>query len=81
MNYKEQDAIVYAIEQHTEINYIPDCEVFFDDNNLNIEDYKKYTFILFEFTSDYVELIESLESNNIKYTKETDEWGLDYILI
>jgi hypothetical protein len=34
-----------------------------------------------ENTSDMVELIELLASNNIKYTKETDEWGLDYILI
>lgn len=78
MNYEELN---YLLAQHTEINYVDDCEVFFDDNNLNMEDYKDYKFILFEYTSDMVELIESLESNNIKYTKETDEWGLDYILI
>ena len=78
MNYEELN---YLLAQHTEINYVDDCKVFFDDNYLNMEDYKDYKFILFEYTSDMVELIESLESNNIKYTKETDEWGLDYILI
>ena len=37
MNYEELN---YLLAQHTEINYVDDCEVFFDDNNLNMEDYK-----------------------------------------
>lgn len=78
MNY---DKLSYLLDQHTEIHYVSDCDVFFNDNNLNIQNYENYKFILFEYTSDMVELINSLKSNKIQYTKETDEWGLDYILI
>ena len=62
--------LVYSFQKHKIFQHLIDIHL--------AQDYK---FILFEYTSDMVELIESLTSNNIKYTKETDEWGLDYILI
>ena len=66
----------------SEIHYKIDCSQFFLDNNLNISDYSKYKFILFEYTIDYLpDTIKSLENNNIKYKIKTDDWNLKYILI
>ena len=65
-----------------EIHYINDCENFFEDNELNINDYKKYKFIIFSETVDYFQnTIDTLINNNIKHTIEVDEWNLEYILI
>ncbi len=50
-----------------EIHYINDCECFFEDNELNINDYQQYEFIIFSETTDYfTNTINTLINNNIK---------------
>ena len=78
MTYNKLQSI---LPPHSEIHYKSDCSQFFLDNNLNINDYSKYKFILFEYTTDWPITIASLDSNNIKYKIKTDDWNLDYILI
>ena len=79
MTYSKLNSILPA---DSEIHYKSDCSQFFIDNNLNISDFSKYKFILFEYTIDnFSETINSLDSNNIKYKIKTDDWNLDYILI
>ena len=74
--------LLSKLPTESELHYISDSTQFFLDNNLNINDYSQYTFILFEYTIDNMtETINSLESNNIDYKIETDDWNLDYILI
>ena len=74
--------LLSKLPTESELHYISDSTQFFLDNNLNINDYSKYKFILFEYTIDNMtETINSLESNNIQYKIETDDWNLDYILI
>ncbi len=78
MNYFKLSSI---LPTDSEIHYKSDCSQFFLDNNLNIKDYSQYKFILFEYTTDWPTTIASLDSNNIKYKIETDNWNLKYILI
>ncbi len=79
MTYNKLNSI---LKNNSEIHYKSDCSQFFLDNNLNINDYSKYKFILFEYTTtDFNQTINSLNQNNIKYTIKTDDWNLDYILI
>jgi len=79
MTYNKLNSILPA---NSEIHYKTDCSQFFLDNNLNINDYSKYKFILFEYTTDYLPAtIASLDSNNINYKIKTDDWNLKYILI
>ena len=78
MTYNKLQSI---LPPHSEIHYKSDCSQFFLDNNLNINDYSKYKFILFEYTTDFNQTINLLKSNNIKYKIKTDDWNLDYILI
>ena len=74
--------LLSKLPTESELHYISDSTQFFLDNNLNINDYSQYKFILFEYTIDNMtETINSLESNNIQYKIETDDWNLDYILI
>ena len=74
--------LLSKLPPQSELHYISDSTQFFLDNNLNISDYSQYKFILFEYTIDNMtETINSLESNNIDYKIETDDWNLDYILI
>ena len=74
--------LLSKLPNQSELHYISDSTQFFLDNNLNINDYSQYKFILFEYTIDNMtETINSLESNNIQYKIETDDWNLDYILI
>ena len=74
--------LLSKLPTESELHYISDSTQFFLDNNLNINDYSQYKFILFEYTIDNMtETINSLESNNIDYKIETDDWNLDYILI
>ena len=74
--------LLSKLHTESELHYISDSTQFFLDNNLNINDYSQYKFILFEYTIDNMtETINSLESNNIDYKIETDDWNLDYILI
>ena len=71
-----------SLVPNTELHYISDSDEFFSDNNLNMENYKKYKYILFEYTIDNMsETINSLDYNNINYKIETDDFDLDYILI
>ena len=79
MTYNKLNSI---LPTDSEIHYKSDCSQFFLDNNLNINDYSKYKFILFEYTIAYLpDTIKSLENNNIKYKIKTDDWNLKYILI
>ena len=79
MTYNKLQSI---LPTHSEIHYTSDCSQFFSDNNLNIENYNKYKFILIEYTiSDFYKTINSLNQNNIKYKIKTDDWNLNYILI
>ena len=71
-----------SLVPNTELHYISESDEFFSDNNLNMENYKKYKYILFEYTIDNMsETINSLDYNNINYKIETDDFDLDYILI
>ena len=71
-----------SLVPNTELHYISDSEEFFSDNNLDVENYKQYKYILFEYTIDNMsETINSLNYNNINYKIETDDFDLDYILI
>mgnify|MGYP003110052820 FL=1 len=71
-----------SLVPNTELHYISDSEEFFSDNNLDVENYKQYKYILFEYTIDNMsETINSLDYNNINYKIETDDFDLDYILI
>ena len=71
-----------SLVPNTELHYISDSDEFFSDNNLNMENYKKYKYILFEYTIDNMsETINSLDYNNINYKIETDDFDLNYILI
>ena len=71
-----------SLVPNTELHYISDSDEFFSDNNLNMENYKKYKYILFEYTIDNMsDTINSLDYNNINYKIETDDFDLNYILI
>ena len=79
MTYNKLNSI---LPTDSEIHYKSDCSQFFLDNNLNINDYSKYKYILFEYTIDYLpDTIKSPENNNINYKIEKDYLDLKYILI
>ena len=69
------------LQNNSEINYIIDSEIFFEENNINPDKFKNNKFILFEYTTNWPETIELLNKNNIKYSIHTDELDLDYIII
>jgi len=69
------------LNNQSEIHFIIDSENFFDENNINMSKFKNNTFILFEYTTNWPETIELLNSNNIKYSIHTDELDLNYIII
>ena len=69
------------LQNNSEINYIIDSEIFFEENNIDIDKFKNNKFILFEYTTNWPETIELLNKNNIKYSIHTDELDLDYIII
>lgn len=65
-----------------EIHYISDSTQFFIDNKIKSKKFKNNTFILFEYTIDYIDFtIEQLNKNNINYSIHTDELDLQYIII
>ena len=65
-----------------EIHYISDSTQFFIDNKIKSKKFKNNTFILFEYTIDYIDFtIEQLNKNNIDYSIHTDELDLQYIII
>lgn len=73
--------LLSKLPKETELHYLSDCTQFFIENNLNINDYKKYNYMLFQYTTDFPETISSLKSNNIDYKIETDDYNLKFILI
>ena len=69
------------LKNHSEIHYITDSEIFFTDNNININKFKNNKFILFQYTTEFIPTIKLLKQNNIKYTIHTDNLDLKYIII
>ena len=78
MTYKKLNNL---IKRDGEINYITDSEVFFIENNININKYKNNKYILFEYTSNINNIIEILNNNNIKYILDSDELDMEFIII
>ena len=78
MTYKKLNNL---LKTHSEIHYISDSEIFFDENNIDINKFKNNKFILFEYTTNWIPTIEILNNNNIKYTIHTDELDLQFIII
>ena len=71
-----------SILPNDEIHYISDSTQFFIDNKIKSKKFKNNTFILFEYTIDYIDnTLELLNKNNIKYSIHTDELDLQYIII
>ena len=71
-----------SILPNDEIHYISDSTQFFIDNKIKSKQFKNNTFILFEYTIDYIDnTLELLNKNNIKYSIYTDELDLQYIII
>ena len=69
------------LNNNSEIHYIIDSEIFFDENNIDQSKFNNNTFILFEYTTNWPETIELLNKNNIQYSIHTDELDLNYIII
>ena len=69
------------LKNYTELHYISDSDIFFEDNNIDIDKYKNNKFILFEYTTEFTPTINILNNNNIKYTIHTDSLDLKYIII
>ena len=75
-----------SLLKNDELHYISDSTQFFIDNKINpSENYifdELNDFILFEYTiHDFNDTINTLKSNNIKFTIHTDSYNLDYIII
>ncbi len=71
-----------SILQNHEIHYISDSTQFFIDNQIKSKQFKNNTFILFEYTIDYIDFtIEQLNKHNIEYSIHTDDLDLQYIII
>ena len=70
------------IEKHSEINYLIDSENFISENkHIDFTKFNKNSIILFEYTSDFYKLIKYLNNNKIKYTKLSDDFDLEFIII
>ena len=71
-----------SILPNDEIHYISDSTQFFIDNKIKSKQFKNNTFILFEYTIDYIDnTIKLLNKNNFKYSIHTDDLDLQYIII
>jgi len=71
-----------SILPNDEIHYISDSTQFFIDNKIKSKQFKNNTFILFEYTIDYIDnTLELLNKNNIQYSIHTDDLDLQYIII
>ena len=78
MNYNTLQSLL----PNDEIHYISDSTQFFIDNKIKSKQFKNNTFILFEYTIDYIDnTIKQLNKNNIKYSIHTDDLDLQYIII
>jgi len=69
------------LNNNSEIHYITDSDNFFEENNIDMSQFKTNTFILFEYTSHLPQTIKLLNQNNINYSIHTDELELQYIII
>ena len=69
------------LKSNAEIHYLTDCDIFLEDNNLNISDFKNNNFIIFEYTSNLNKCSQLLKNNNIKFTRLEDELDLEFIII
>ena len=69
------------LNNNSEIHYIIDSDIFFEENNIDMSKFKHNTFILFEYTTNFPETIQLLNQHNINYSIHTDELELDYIII
>ena len=78
MNYEKLNSI---LKTNSEIHYITDSEIFFEDKNIDINKFKNNKFILFEYTTQMITTIKLLKENNIKYSIYEDELDLQYIII
>ena len=78
MTYNKLKSI---LKNNSEIHYLTDCDIFLEDNNLNISDFKNNKFILFEYTTQMITTIKLLKENNIKYSIHEDELDLQFIII
>ena len=79
MDYK---TLLNKLPAESELHYVNDCTQLFKENNLNINDYKKWNYMLFEYTIDsFDSTLKSLDKHNIDYTIKTDYLDLYYILI
>ena len=78
MTYEKLQSIL----PNDEIHYISDSTQFFIDNQIKSKQFKNNTFILFEYTIDYIDnTLELLNKNNIEYSIHTDDLDLQYIII
>ena len=78
----DYNKLLSKLPKQTELHYLKDCKQFFIENELNIDDYKKWNYMLFQYTiDDFDSTIQSLDNNNIDYTIKTDFLDLYYILI
>ena len=78
MTYNQLQTIL----PNDEIHYISDSTQFFIDNKIKSKQFKNNTFILFEYTIDYIDnTLELLNKNNIEYSIHTDDLDLQYIII
>ena len=78
MTYNKLNSI---LKSNTEINYITDRDLYFEENNININKFKNNEFILFEYTTNMIPTIKILNQNNIKYTIFSDNDDLQFIII
>lgn len=70
MDYK---TLLNKLPKETELHYLIDTEKQYHNSN--------YNYILFEYTTDFPETIQSLNKNNIEYIIKKDSYNLQYILI
>ena len=78
MNYstdKNYNNLLNKLPEDTELH--PLNKDFIDKEYLN----NNYNYILFEYTTDFPETIQSLNKNNIEYIIKKDSLDLKYILI
>ena len=78
MNYstnKKYNSLLNKLPEDTELH--PLNKDFIDKEYLN----NNYNYILFEYTTDWIPTIHSLNKNNIEYIIKKDSFDLEYILI
>ena len=78
MTYNKLNSI---LKTNTEIHYITDCDLYFEEHNIDINKFKNNEFILFEYTTNMIPTIKLLNKNNIKYTIKHDNDGFLFIII